>query len=188
MEATNEWNEEAGIPALNAPAPAAGTTEDGPERVLLRVDGVRIFASDAAIADGTAGTLLVTTRRLRWFSGPALARAVDWRSVALHAVSRDTSAGYPPCVYCQLDSSNDGGDEEGSSSSAELRFAPEDPERSLAEIFARMSEAAAMNPDPANDAELDDDAAFFGDHDPVDDAAAEMDDLATEDADEEDQQ
>ena len=128
---------------------------------------------------GLPGVLHVTTRRLVWLgTGDAASRgyAVPFRSLTMHAVSRDaTDGGFSkPCIYAQIEGPppHDATETSGEAPTTacdedereeeqdtfdemtEARFAPDDSAR-LDELFRALCDCAALNPD--DDADDDDD-------------------------------
>ena len=141
---------------------------------------------------GKAGTLHITTRRLIWISTGAdrsEGYAIPFRSLTMHAVSRDSSSGGFPreCIYTQVEgcppegcgggggdggetaggAEGDGGGEEeeeeeeedGFDEMTELRLVPQDPGQ-LEAMFKTLCDCAAMNPD--SDDEDDEEGAGGG--------------------------
>jgi len=106
------------------------------------------------------GTLFVTTKRVIWFYDsptgfndtpePASGYSIGFREIMCHAIARGgTFADFKyPCLYCQLDSSDD--------ETYEMRFAPEDV-TTLEKIYNSFSECALLNPDPHSE----DEGEFF---------------------------
>ena len=98
-------------------------------------------------------------RAVRW-NGEGKSKLFDYHAISMHAISRDATTGFPPCIYCQIDSSDI---EDGY---FEARFTPQDltacmpsslynPQlvsllgvNLVENIFDAMSEGAQMNPDP----------------------------------------
>ncbi|KAJ7537486.1 hypothetical protein O6H91_11G007500 [Diphasiastrum complanatum] len=157
-----ERRDEGGCPQLDE---AAG------ERIELVQPNVGIVLGDHTSSyDGDySGTLYITTRQLIWLSDRDLHRgyAVDFLSLAMHAISRDTGA-YPlPCIYTQIErGDNDeyeiGEDEDEESEESEItnsgdlskvsemRLVPADS-NALESIFQVLCACAALNPDPEGD-------------------------------------
>ena len=53
--------------------------------------------------DYGSGTLFLTTENARWLeTSGARELTFHWRSMLMHAVSRDTSSFPHPCIYCQV--------------------------------------------------------------------------------------
>ena len=107
---------------------------------------------------------------------------LQYNWISMHAVSRDPESFARPCVYCQLDlppaapsfmcmDGGDAGEEEAGASAdaeadeaedgmaddpfdevSEIRFVPAD-DAAINAIFTAMSDGAALNPDPEEDAE-----------------------------------
>jgi nucleotide-sensitive chloride channel 1A len=160
IEELTVWDEARNLPVLA-----------GDERVIRQQGGVAMYvgtnddaaaAAAAARCEGRGGVLLVTDRRCVWADVRGhTGRAVGWRCVALHAVSRDSAAsGYPPHMYLQLDDGTEEGDDDDDDSEhvKEIRLVPDDA-TCLEDLFASMCEAAALNPD-ATDDEADEGAMF----------------------------
>mmetsp|Transcript_17044 Transcript_17044/g.47600 ORF Transcript_17044/g.47600 Transcript_17044/m.47600 type:complete len:232 (-) Transcript_17044:664-1359(-) len=141
-------------------------------------DLFKAFGDVTLLVDGTrsegVGTIHLTTRRVVWISQADQARgfAVGYRTIMVHAVSRDLENFDQPCIFLQLDSGfEDAGgedeEEEGGDSEAgevsELRIVLTDPDQ-LEAVFEAMSECAALNPD--SDME-EDDGQFFYNEDEV---------------------
>jgi hypothetical protein len=51
-----------------------------------------------------SGTLFLTTENITWISSsdPDKALSFHWRSMLMHAISRDTSSFAHPCIFCQV--------------------------------------------------------------------------------------
>ena len=110
---------------------------------------------------GRRGVLHVTTRRLVWFGDDGAGFEVPFQALTMHAVSTDTSEGFKPCIYAQVeglvpegfgendDDENEDDDEDGDDEfgdTTELRLAPTDSSK-LNDLFKTLCECAAMNPD-----------------------------------------
>lgn len=168
---------------LRARADAVGpdgelALDDG-ERVLARCAASMTFGEDDPTTAGILGALYVTDARVAFVptSAPTTAHACDYRSLALHAISReDARFGVKGCVYCQIDGGADApsgtdvdvGDanepyDEDDPLTAHVRFAPMD-DATVDEVYAAMSEGSMLNPDPREDGD-DDDGFFAGDDD-----------------------
>mmetsp|Transcript_5985 Transcript_5985/g.13783 ORF Transcript_5985/g.13783 Transcript_5985/m.13783 type:complete len:190 (+) Transcript_5985:85-654(+) len=120
--------------------------------------GVQVFVDDKPAIG--RGTLYVTTQNVRWkpeaAGGSVL--ALQWRSVLMHAVSRDPNTFPHPCIYCQIHGCQEqlgGGamaDEEvvgamdEDEQVTEVRFAVDD-EQGLSVLFQVFSECQALHPD-----------------------------------------
>jgi len=52
-----------------------------------------------------SGTLFLTTENIMWISAsdPEKALSFHWRSMLMHAISRDTSSFPHACIYCQVE-------------------------------------------------------------------------------------
>eukprot|EP00245_Coleochaete_scutata_P001733 TRINITY_DN12182_c0_g2_i1.p1 TRINITY_DN12182_c0_g2~~TRINITY_DN12182_c0_g2_i1.p1 ORF type:complete len:209 (+),score=74.65 TRINITY_DN12182_c0_g2_i1:317-943(+) len=162
---------------------------------VLNSDGdeeVRRTQSQVAIVLGSSqeelGTLFITTRRLIWLSDEATKPgfAVDFKSLSMHAISRDEEAYPRPCIYAQIDTDAvdhgefEGDDEEEVEEGAEamdvetptaldlqevseIRLVPLDSSV-LDQLFQTLCECALLNPDQAAD---DEEGEFFYDEDEV---------------------
>ncbi|CAM6099263.1 unnamed protein product [Calypogeia fissa] len=124
------------------------------------------------------GTLYVTTRRLIWFSDDDHQKgyAVDFKSLSMHAISRDPEAYPVPCIYTQIESAADEEDwesveegdeellenenhvEEDLSTVSEMRLVPREP-NGLDQLFQVLCDCALLNPD--SDGEQEGEGEFF---------------------------
>jgi hypothetical protein len=140
-----------GDAAVGAPAASSGgATPEEAETVgteTFRLDGVAV--AGLALPAGVRGTLTITTRQVRWASaaaagGAGAGFAIPFPDVALHAISRDASAGAPPGIYCQVGEAGD-----------ELRLFPADAgaDGVLERIFEAMCESAALCVDEEDEGE-----------------------------------
>uniref|UniRef100_A0A0G4G8X1 Methylosome subunit pICln n=1 Tax=Chromera velia CCMP2878 TaxID=1169474 RepID=A0A0G4G8X1_9ALVE len=137
----------------------------------------RVYASEDAVSavtgetDQGRGKLVLTTRRLVWISevdSGTRSFAIDLVDLVLHAISNDGSAHPRPCVYCQLKGETkrdpDAEEQEDTEEETEdeieipeLRLVPEEHSPTkLHEIFQRLCEVVAMNPDPDDEDEDED--------------------------------
>ena len=85
-----------------ASAGAAWQPEEGEEVKVAR--RVQLVIGDAL--PGIMGLLSVTTRRVAFQPDAGVeARGFSlyYQAIVMHAVSRDTGGGFPPCIYLQLD-------------------------------------------------------------------------------------
>ncbi|KAL6060388.1 Methylosome subunit pICln [Balamuthia mandrillaris] len=98
------------------------------------------------------GTLYVTTKHVIWLSAEDESKgySMDFYYILLHAISRDSSAFPYPCIYCQLDSSQQGEDEEETITD-EARFVV--PEEKLSSVYDAFCSCAALNPDQVEEDE-----------------------------------
>ncbi|KAK1262546.1 Chloride conductance regulatory protein ICln [Acorus gramineus] len=119
-----------------------------------------------------SGTLFISTERVVWLSDGERTKGygVDFVSISLHAVSRDPDAYSSPCIYCQIDKGDDeesdGSDSECNedldlSKISEMRLIPSDPSQ-LDNLFNIFCECAALNPEPGEDDE-EENEWIFGD-------------------------
>ncbi|XP_031496639.1 chloride conductance regulatory protein ICln [Nymphaea colorata] len=127
-------------------------------------------------APQSPGTLYITNKRLVWLNDVDRENgyAVDFLSIALHAISRDPAA-YPfPCIYAQIETETIDDEEEelaisdvecnGStdlSRISEMRLVPSDPSQ-LDILFEIFCDCAELNPDP-NEEQDEEDSWVFGD-------------------------
>mmetsp|Transcript_984 Transcript_984/g.3492 ORF Transcript_984/g.3492 Transcript_984/m.3492 type:complete len:237 (+) Transcript_984:154-864(+) len=156
--------------------------QEADEQVKLTVAHVRISFDGALVSPTDDGCLYVTTRRVVWHSlaSTEVGYAISFRSIGMHAVSRDTSSFPQACVYLQIDgeepTNDDGSDEDDTAegetkmneeqalaSVEEVRLVPAE-EAQLDEIFQAMCDCAALNPDDEGDTD-DDDAVLAGEAD-----------------------
>mmetsp|Transcript_4115 Transcript_4115/g.6177 ORF Transcript_4115/g.6177 Transcript_4115/m.6177 type:complete len:212 (+) Transcript_4115:150-785(+) len=123
------------------------------------------------------GTLFVTSRRLIWIKDDdpsctdpngeeQVAIDIDIPEVILHAITRDPDSYPTPCVYCQLNGSENFEDEEIEEEDDELFIVPSKDEE-LTAIFNALSHAAMMNPDPPEDGEEEGHDEFIYNYDEV---------------------
>ncbi|EKX31220.1 hypothetical protein GUITHDRAFT_122575 [Guillardia theta CCMP2712] len=157
------------------------------EEVKFIKQRVSLYADDRP-AFGQ-GTLFLTTHQIIWRNDERLDETVKlhWRSVIVHAISRDTSAFPHPCIYCQVladdavremiancsqsapDAKMNGAEEEeeeeeeegmeGDEPSHEMRFVMDDP-NILGVVFSVFSQCQALHPDEHDD---DDEGDFMFD-------------------------
>ncbi|KAJ1120085.1 hypothetical protein NDU88_008261 [Pleurodeles waltl] len=140
-------------------------------------EGVRQQQPDTvAILGGKGlgtGTLYIAESRLSWLNSSGLGFALDYPSISLHAVSRDTNAYPQEHLYVMVNAKlgddepkeNDMGDNEDENDSddddddvepiTEIRFVPSD-KSALEAMFSSMCECQALHPDP-DDEDSDDD-------------------------------
>ncbi|GBG85556.1 hypothetical protein CBR_g40194 [Chara braunii] len=149
---------------------------------------VSIVLGDSVVEE--PGTLYITTKRIIWFSEAVpdpvkscKGYAVDFLSLGMHAISRDTEAFARPCIFAQIENGsmcedypdNDEPDEEevvdgvglpevDLSRVSEIRLVPEDT-TVLDRLFQVLCECAALNPDP--DGPEDGEGDFFYDDEEV---------------------
>ena len=91
--------------------------QEADEQLKLTVSGVKLHFDGATTTPLDDGCLYVTTRRVIWHSvnDSAVGFAISFRSIGMHAVSRDTSDYPSACMYLQIDTEDDamlGGDDE----------------------------------------------------------------------------
>ncbi|XP_063807356.1 methylosome subunit pICln isoform X2 [Pseudophryne corroboree] len=119
------------------------------------------------------GTLYISDSQLSWINSSGLGFSLEYPSISLHAISRDTTAFPEEHLYVMVNSrlgENNGkeakmkaeGEEESSDDDdddeepiTEIRFVPED-KSDLGEMFTAMCECQALHPD-IEDEDSDDD-------------------------------
>lgn len=109
------------------------------------------------------GKLYITTARLAWVPDAEGGQgfAVQYPDIVLHAICRDPEAYDKPCIFAQLATEDDAGDDDASEAISELRLVPSDA-AALDAIFEAMSACAELHPDAAmDDGDDDDDAAMM---------------------------
>ncbi|OCT93289.1 methylosome subunit pICln isoform X1 [Xenopus laevis] len=139
-------------------------------------DGVRrLQPGTEAVVGGRGlgpGTLYIAESRLSWLNGSGLGFSLEYPSISLHAISRDTAAYPEEHLYVMVnskladkedkeahmadqeeeESEDDDDDEEPIT---EIRFVPGE-KSDLGEMFSAMCDCQALHPDP-EDADSDDD-------------------------------
>lgn len=155
-----------------APAHDGALVLDEDETVLLRcVASATIDDDEGNTAQSEQeGELFVTTSRVA-FVTRTRGFACDYRSLALHAVSReDARFGASGCVYCQIDggTENEEAYDEDDPSTAHAYFVPLEG-ASVEDVYGAMSEGAMLNPDSED--EGDDEAYCEGEEDEDEDEA-----------------
>lgn len=138
-------------------------------------EGVRHEQTDTtAVLDGQrlgCGTLYVAETRLSWFDGAGLGFALEYPSIGLHAISRDSSAYPHEHLYVMVngklsdgneaemaDKEDDEDEDSGSDENgviSEFRFVPSD-KAALEPMFSAMCECQALHPDPEDQDSEDD--------------------------------
>lgn len=148
------------------------------EELRLTAPGTGIVFGEGQLQQ--PGTLYVTTWRLIWLSDDDLRKgyAVDFRSLSMHAISRDPEAYPVPCIYTQIEGGADedewdeleDGDEEllenenhveerdNLSKVSEMRLVPRDP-NGLEHLFQVLCDCALLNPD--SDGEQEGEGEWF---------------------------
>ncbi|XP_056417228.1 methylosome subunit pICln [Hyla sarda] len=128
-----------------------------------------------------AGTLYIAESRLSWLNSSGLGFSLEYPTISLHAISRDTAAYPEEHLYVMVntkladndtneakmkDEGEDNGQEEEEEEEdddddddeepiTEIRFVPEN-KSDLSEMFSAMCDCQALHPDP-EDADSDDD-------------------------------
>lgn len=142
--------------------------EHAGEQVAGVYGGVRVVLADDV--DVGPGTLTITSRRIVWVATASTSVAISFNyyQIAMHAVCRDQDAFPAPCVYLQLDETDEDpgatSDGEDEYVPAEIRLIPED-ELSLQSIFDNLCLCSTQNPDP--DMEEEGQAELFVNEDEV---------------------
>ena len=125
------------------------------ETILLSVPNCKLIKGESAAIQGHAH---VTSQQLVFVDASNVEAGEGWnfRKIALHAIAQP-SEGFPfPSVYIQT---GEGGQEDDEMVYAEMRLVPE-LESMLQPLYEKLSEGAAMNPDPVDPMdESDDDEA-----------------------------
>jgi len=135
------------------------------EQSKLVVPSVKAWFGEKA--QGT-GFLYVTTKNVIWLPPlPQDGFSINFPFISIHAVSRDTTGFYSPCLYCQLDMDEADITEENFH---ELRFVPPNTQEQLELLYSVFSECAALNPD----SEESEEDGFFWNGDPENDAMADQ--------------
>jgi len=100
-----------------------------------------------------SGVLYITTRNLIWLDSSDLNKGflVPFKSIGLHAISRNQENFPSPCIYCHL---NVNYDDDDNAEVEELHLVPAD-QTTLDAIFGAMNQAASLNPDSDSDGEGD---------------------------------
>ncbi|XP_010671988.2 chloride conductance regulatory protein ICln [Beta vulgaris subsp. vulgaris] len=146
----------AGQPILDA---------DNGEVLMHTLPSVSIVLGNRA--PESPGTLYISSKKVIWLSDVDRSRgyAVDFVSISLHAVSRDIEAYPSPCIYTQIETGDDEGDNEdeedeeqqqtvdwsyGISEVKEMRLVPSDSSQ-LETLFEVFCECAELNPEPRQD-------------------------------------
>ncbi|MEE6515421.1 hypothetical protein FKM82_024182, partial [Ascaphus truei] len=119
------------------------------------------------------GTLYITESRLSWLNGAGLGFSLEYPSISLHAISRDTTTYPEEHLYVMVNTKLGGSElkeatmeeeeEEESDDDeepiTEIRFVPNE-KSALGEMFSAMCECQALHPDPEDEESSDDD--FIG--------------------------
>ena len=102
------------------------------EEVLMVAPMTTSHIDDEA---GVVGDLTITSKNVHWISKEADGRGsfqVDFFSLLMHALSRDTTHFASECIYCQIGSADD-------EESTELRLVPADAaQRKCVCVFQRL--------------------------------------------------
>lgn len=153
----------------SAPArdPAGGPVldKDADEEMHLTQPGVCLCFGDES-EPNHPGTLYITTRSVHWLSDTDMGKGFKtaFRSITMHAVSRDTETFPHACIYMQVESGESAGayeeeEDEEADGTLELRIVPADA-ACLEAVFQALCDCAALNPD-ADDEDGDEEGGFF---------------------------
>ncbi|KAK3255313.1 hypothetical protein CYMTET_35500 [Cymbomonas tetramitiformis] len=138
---------------------------DDEEEIKYVMPNVSVLFGQEPV-EATAGTVYVTTRRVAWL-GESQGFGVTFRSITMHAISRDPEAHSQPCIYTQVESPESlgiGDDED--IEVTEMRLIPGDSEK-LDELFRWLCDCAALNPDPDFDDQEDGAGEFYFDEEEI---------------------
>ncbi|KAH7853693.1 hypothetical protein Vadar_005582 [Vaccinium darrowii] len=151
---TERVGDGAGVPSLDSNA--------GEELIHVQ-PGVSIVLANCP--PESPGTLYISSKQVVWLSDLDRTKgyAVDFLSVSLHAISRDPEAYPSPCIYAQIDTEDEDGDQsEGSdtedngplvlSKVTEMRLVPSDSNQ-LDTLFEIFCQCAELNPEPVEEEE-----------------------------------
>jgi len=115
------------------------------------------------------GTLYIADSALTWQNQQGVGFRLEYPSIQLHAVSRDTNAFPEQCLYLMVEGSVAGEELDSDDSDerdpvapiSELRLVPDDKE-SLQTMYTALCLAQTLHPDPDNDESDDDDGWVQG--------------------------
>eukprot|EP01102_Stenamoeba_stenopodia_P004790 TRINITY_DN15159_c0_g1_i1.p1 TRINITY_DN15159_c0_g1~~TRINITY_DN15159_c0_g1_i1.p1 ORF type:complete len:189 (+),score=32.88 TRINITY_DN15159_c0_g1_i1:76-642(+) len=101
-----------------------------------------------------SGVLYITTRNLIWLDStdPNKGYSVPFKSIGLHAISRNQENFPAPCIYCHLNANYE---DDENAEVEELHLVPADQATTLEAIYGAMNQAASLNPDSDSDGEGD---------------------------------
>mmetsp|Transcript_14254 Transcript_14254/g.19652 ORF Transcript_14254/g.19652 Transcript_14254/m.19652 type:complete len:218 (+) Transcript_14254:251-904(+) len=96
----------------------------------------------------TKGTLYITTRKVHWLSDTDTSKdfEVPFRSITMHAVSRDSESFPTPCIYMQVEFPSIERESDDEDDITEMRVIPSDSD-CIDQIFQVLCDCAALNPD-----------------------------------------
>lgn len=117
-----------------------------------------------------SGTLYIAESRLSWVADGGQGFSLEYPSISLHAVSRDTTSFSHECLYLMVEGNLHGSDdatrneddddnEDDDSIFTEFRFVPPD-KGTLEAMFQSMSECQALHPDEDDSNSEEDD--YYG--------------------------
>lgn len=112
------------------------------------------------------GTLYIASERLSWCDSSGQGFSLEYPSISLHAICKDTTQFPHECIYCMMESplnddENEGASDDSDDKVGEVRFVPED-KSALDVMFKALSECQVLHPDPQ---EQEEDEDFFCDAD-----------------------
>ncbi|XP_074657438.1 methylosome subunit pICln-like [Tubulanus polymorphus] len=125
------------------------------------------------------GTMYITENKVCWVSAGGQGFNLEYPSIVLHAISKDTSSFPRPCLYLQvegkLDAEGEGGSDSGQSSeggaeeedrdfashTTDIRFIPQD-QNALEVMYTTMCDCQALHPDPEDSLSGDDHEGLIG--------------------------
>ncbi|KAK6195250.1 hypothetical protein SNE40_000720 [Patella caerulea] len=120
------------------------------------------------------GTIFIAESRLSWRGVDGSGFSLEYKSINLHAVSRDLSAFRSECLYLMLDgkiledeempangNGNESDESEEENAITELRFVPSD-KGALSAMYQAMKECQLLHPDPqSTDSEAEEEESEF---------------------------
>jgi len=142
------------------------------DNITVSMDDVRYMQQSCTAVVQTqnlgAGTLYVADSILSWLNPLGQGFKLEYPSIQLHAISRDTTTFPEHCLYLMVEgsiigeelSSSDSEDRDPVAPISELRFVPDD-KNALQDMYEAMCNAQALHPD-AEDEESEDDGDWYG--------------------------
>ncbi|XP_053561055.1 methylosome subunit pICln isoform X1 [Bombina bombina] len=141
-------------------------------------NGVRRLQTDTeAVLNGEnlgLGTLYIAESRLSWLNGAGLGFSLEYPSIGLHAISKDTAAYPEEHLYVMVNAKlgdneeketiaedegvedDEESDDDDEQAITEIRFVPTE-KSALGEMFSAMCDCQALHPDPEDEDSDDDD-------------------------------
>ncbi|XP_048588679.1 methylosome subunit pICln isoform X1 [Nematostella vectensis] len=127
-----------------------------PTEGLLHVQAdTQAFMQDRCLGNGV---LYIAQERLSWSNEQGQGFSLEYPSISVHAICRDTAKFPHQCIYCMLDSPLEGNDDD-EEAVGEVRFVPANIS-ALETMFNAMSDGQALHPDPQEEEE--EEMAGFG--------------------------